>query len=139
MIRLAFSCLILLLALGGCSANGVSGAPMAPPPTATPPTPPPPTPPPPRAYAPVPAPRDLPEAPGDTCVTIHTGECVPSPQFNAMATELAEGYAADRNFEAQWGLHAINAHRRLREREPAGGSGRRARNRRDHRGDRHRD
>ena len=110
MIRLAFSCLILLLALGGCSANGVSGAPIPPPPTATPPTPPPPTDPPPRAHAPVPAPRDLPEAPDDTCVTIHTGECVPSPQFNAMATELAEDYAADRNFEAQWGLHAINAH-----------------------------
>ena len=62
------------------------------------------------AYAPVPAPRDLPEAPDDTCVTIHTGECVPSPRFNAMATELAGDYAADRNFEAQWGLHAINAH-----------------------------
>ena len=108
MIRLAFSCLILLLAFGGCSAKGVSGTPVAPPPTATPPTPPTPTPLPPPA--PVPAPRDLPEVPDDTCVTIHTGECVPSPQFNAMATELAEGYAADRNFEAQWGLHAINAH-----------------------------
>ena len=108
---LAISCFVVLIALGGCSANGVSGAPMAPPPTAVPPTPPPPTPPPPRAHAPVPAPRDLPEAPDDTCVTIHTGECVPSPQFNAMATELAEDYAADRNFEAQWGLHAINAHR----------------------------
>ena len=43
-------------------------------------------------------------------MTIHTGECVPSPRFNAMATELAGDYAADRNFEAQWGLHAINAH-----------------------------
>ena len=104
---LAISCFVVLLALSGCSANGVSGAPMAPPPTAVPPAP---TPPPPRAYAPVPAPRDLPEAPDDTCVTIHTGECVPSPRFNAMATELAGDYAADRNFEAQWGLHAINAH-----------------------------
>ena len=27
-----------------------------------------------------------------------------------MTTELAEEYAADRNFEAQWGLHTINAH-----------------------------
>lgn len=108
---LALSSLLVLIALAGCSANGVSGAPIAPPPTATPPTPPPSTEPPPRAYAPVPPPRDLPEAPEDTCVEIHTGECVPSPQFNAMATELAEDYAADRNFEAQWGLHAINAHR----------------------------
>ena len=112
MIRIALSCLLLLLALGGCSSREVTGAPVAPPPTAVPPSPPPtPTEPPIRAYAPVPPPRDLPDAPEDTCVTIHTGECVPSPQFNAMATELAEEYAADRNFEAQWGLHAINAHR----------------------------
>ena len=110
MIRLALSSLIVLFALSGCSAKKVTGAPIAPPPTATPPTPPPPAEPPPRAHAPVPAPRDLPEAPDDTCVTIHTGECVPSPRFNAMATELAGDYAADRNFEAQWGLHAINAH-----------------------------
>ena len=111
MIRIALSSLLLLLAFGGCSAKEVTGAPQPPPPTATPPTPPPtPTEPPVRAYAPIPAPRDLPEAPDDTCVTIHTGECVPSPQFNAMATELAGDYAADRNFEAQWGLHAINAH-----------------------------
>ena len=112
MIRIALPCLLLLIALGGCSSREVTGAPVAPPPTAVPPSPPPtPTEPPIRAYAPVPPPRDLPDAPEDTCVTIHTGECVPSPQFNAMATELAEEYAADRNFEAQWGLHAINAHR----------------------------
>ena len=34
---LAISCFVVLLALSGCSANGVSGAPMAPPPTAVPP------------------------------------------------------------------------------------------------------
>ena len=43
-------------------------------------------------------------------MTIHSGECVPAPQFNAMATELSVEYAADRNFEAQWGLESINAH-----------------------------
>ena len=110
MIRIALSCLLLLVALSGCSANGVSGAPMAPPPTAVPPSPPPAPEPPPRANAPIPPPRDLPEAPADTCVEIHTGECVPSPEFNAMTTELADEYASDRNFEAQWGLHTINAH-----------------------------
>ena len=108
MIRLAFSCLIVLLALGGCSAG--SGPSTTPPTRAAPSPPPAPAPEPPPSSEPVPAPRDLPAAPDDTCVTIHTGECVPSPQFNAMATELAEDYAADRNFEAQWGLHAINAH-----------------------------
>ena len=108
MIRLAFSSLIVLLALGGCSAR--SGPSTTPPTRAAPSPPPAPAPEPPPSSEPVPPPRDLPEAPDDTCVTIHTGECVPSPQFNAMATELAEDYAADRNFEAQWGLHAINAH-----------------------------
>ena len=108
MIRLAFSSLIVLLALGGCSAR--SGPSTTPPTRAAPSPPPAPAPEPPPSSEPVPAPRDLPAAPDDTCVTIHTGECVPSPQFNAMATELAEDYAADRNFEAQWGLHAINAH-----------------------------
>ena len=105
--RLVLSGLIVLLALGGCSAK--SGPSTAPRTVATPtPTPlPVPTPEP----EPPPPPRDLPEAPEDTCVTIHTGECVPSPQFNAMATELAEGYAEDRNFQAQWGLESINAHR----------------------------
>ena len=43
-------------------------------------------------------------------MTIHSGECVPAPEFNARATELSAEYAADSNFEAQWGLHAINAH-----------------------------
>ena len=108
MIRLAFSSLIVLLALGGCSAR--SGPSTTPPTRAAPPPPPAPAPEPPPSSEPVPPPRDLPAAPDDTCVTIHTGECVPSPRFNAMATELAEDYAADRNFEAQWGLHAINAH-----------------------------
>ena len=79
--RLALSApVLLLIALGGCTAR--SGA----------------------------TGSARPEAPESTCVTIHSGECVPSPHFNAMATELSDGYAADRNFEAQWGLHAINAH-----------------------------
>ena len=110
MIRIALSCLLLLLAFGGCSTKGVSGAPVTPPPAAVPPTPPPAPEPPPRALAPVPAPRDLPEAPADTCVQIHNGECVPAPEFNAMATELGGEYAEDPNFQNVWGLHAINAH-----------------------------
>ena len=108
---LALSCLVVLIALGGCSANGVSGAPMAPPPTTAPPTPPPAPEPPPRALAPVPPPRDLPAAPEDTCVTIHTGECVPGPEFNAMATDLGAAYAEEMHFQNQWGLESINAHR----------------------------
>jgi hypothetical protein len=100
---------LVLIGLAGCSSNPPAVRPMRTPPPA--PAPPPAPDPPPRANAPVQPPRDLPAAPEDTCVTIHTGECVPAPQFNAMATEVAEEYAADRNFEAQWGLHAINAHR----------------------------
>ena len=59
---------------------------------------------------PAPPPRGLPEAPGDTCVTIHSGECVPSPTYNAMATELSETHAEDPHFRNQWGLSHINAH-----------------------------
>ena len=104
--RLALSApVLLLIALGGCTAR--SGATGSARPAATPPAP---APEPPRPPEPPPEPQALPEAPEDTCVTIHSGECVPSPHFNAMATELSDGYAADRNFEAQWGLHAINAH-----------------------------
>ena len=102
---LSLSCLAVLIAVAGCTAR--SGASNAARPAAPPPAPPPDPPPPPE---PAQAPQPLPEAPEDTCVTIHSGECVPMPQFNAMATELSADYAADRNFEAQWGLHAINAH-----------------------------
>ena len=43
-------------------------------------------------------------------MTLHSGECVPSPQFNAMATELSETHAEDPHFRNQWGLSHINAH-----------------------------
>ena len=107
---LAISCFVVLLALSGCSANGVSGAPMAPPPTAVPPAPPPAPEPPPRANAPVPAPRDLPVAPEDVCIPTHAGDCLPAPEFNQKVTELGAEYAEDPNFQNQWGLHAVNAH-----------------------------
>ena len=107
---LAFSSLLLLIALGGCSAKEVTGAPVAPPPTATPPAPPPSDPETPRALAPVPPPRDLPEAPEDVCIPTHAGECLPAPEFNQKATELGAEYAEDPNFQNQWGLHAVNAH-----------------------------
>ena len=100
---LALSSILVLIALAGCSAR--SGATTTARPATTAPAPEPPPPP-----EPPPAPQPLPEAPEDTCVTLHSGECVPAPQFNAMATELSADYAADRNFEAQWGLESINAH-----------------------------
>ena len=103
--RLALPALLLLLiALGGCTAR--SGASSSARPAAAPPPPAPPPPPP----EPAPPPRPLPEAPEDTCVTIHSGECVPSPQFNAMATERSETLAEDPHFQNQWGLPYINAH-----------------------------
>ncbi|MXX87457.1 MAG: S8 family serine peptidase [Acidobacteria bacterium] len=43
-------------------------------------------------------------------MTIHNGECVPSPTYNAMATELSEAHAEDPHFRNQWGLSHINAH-----------------------------
>ena len=101
---LFLSCLGVLIALAGCSAR--SGATTSAQPAAAPPPPPPPPPPP----EPAPPPRTLPEAPGDTCVTIHSGECVPSPMYNAMATELSETHAEDPHFQNQWGLSHINAH-----------------------------
>ena len=104
---LFLSCLAVLTALAGCTARSGATSPRAPSPAASDPSPPPPPPPPPEPPQP---PQPLPEAPPDTCVTIHSGECVPAPEFNARATELSAEYAADSNFEAQWGLHAINAH-----------------------------
>ena len=101
---LFLSALAVLIALAGCTAR--SGATTSAQPAAAPPPPPPPPPPP----DPAPPPRELPEAPGDTCVTIHNGECVPAPQFNAMATELSETHAEDPHFRNQWGLSHINAH-----------------------------
>ena len=102
---LFLSCLAVLIALAGCTAR--SGATSAARPATTPPAPAPEPLPPPEPPQP---PQPLAEAPADTCVTLHSGECVPSPQFNAMATELSADYAADRNFESQWGLESINAH-----------------------------
>ena len=104
---LFLSCLAVLTALAGCTARSGATSPRAPSPAASDPSPPPPPPPPPEPPQP---PQPLPEAPPDTCVTIHSGECVPAPEFNARVTELSAEYAADSNFEAQWGLHAINAH-----------------------------
>ena len=101
---LFLSALAVLIALAGCSAR--SGATTSAQPAAAPAPPPPPPPPP----EPAPPPRALPEAPGDTCVTIHSGECVPSPMYNAMATELSETHAEDPHFRNQWGLSHINAH-----------------------------
>ena len=100
---LSLSCLVVLTALAGCSAR--SGATTSARPAVAPPPAPPPPPP-----EPAPPPRGLPEAPEDTCVTIHSGECVPSPQFNAMVTELAQTHLEDPHFRNQWGLSHVNAH-----------------------------
>ena len=111
--------LLLLLAFGGCSAQSASRAvpgpppaPMAPTPTPEPPSPPPePAPPsPPPEPAPVPPARELPDAPDGACVPVHSGECVPAAEFNAMVTEVAGEYARHQGFLNQWGLEYVNAH-----------------------------
>ena len=107
-IWLFLSSTLVLIALAGCTAR--SGATTSAQPAAAPPPAPPPPPPPPPPPEPIPPPRGLPEAPGGTCVTIHSGECVPTPQFHAMATEASETHAEDPHFRNQWGLPYINAH-----------------------------
>ena len=74
--------LVVLAALGGCASGSGSRA-------ATPPPPPPPAP----------------------CIPTHAGECLPAPEFLSAADELAEEYRGDLNFDNQWGLDAIGAHR----------------------------
>ena len=92
---------LVLVALGACS-----GRPVPPPQAAEPPPPAAP----PRLEEPQP-PRPPEPAPVDICVAAHTGECVPAGEFQTMAAELAEEYRKHPNFEAQWGLWQINAHR----------------------------
>ena len=82
MVRIALCCLVLLSALGGCASGSGPRA-------ATPPPPPPPAP----------------------CIPTHAGDCLPAPEFLAAAEELAEEYRGDLNFDNQWGLDAIGAHR----------------------------
>ena len=74
--------LVVLAGLGGCASGSGSRA-------ATPPPPPPPAP----------------------CIPTHAGECLPAPEFLSAADELAEEYRGDLNFDNQWGLDAIGAHR----------------------------
>ena len=56
------------------------------------------------------APAPLPPPP-EPCVLTHGRDCVLVPEFEAMAEEEAEEYASHPNFENQWGLDAIGAHR----------------------------
>ncbi len=100
--------LILAAVIGGCSSRSVT-RPTTPPAGAQPE---------PGAVASVlpvtentsPPPRDLPEAPEDVCIPTHANGCVPAPEFNKMATEMAPDYAKHSGFKAQWGLESINAH-----------------------------
>ena len=79
----ALTFLAVGFALGGCASGSGSRA-------ATPPPPPP---------------------PPAACIPTHAGECLPAPEFLAAAEELAEEYRGDLNFDNQWGLDAIGAHR----------------------------
>ena len=75
---------VLLLALGGCaSGSGPRTATL--PPAAPPPLPP--------------------------CIPTHAGECLPATEFLNAAEELGEEYRRDLNFDNQWGLDGIGAHR----------------------------
>ena len=74
----------LVFALGGCASG--SGSRTAPVPPVAPP----------------------PPAP---CIPTHAGECLPATEFLNAAEELGEEYRRDLNFDNQWGLDAIGAHR----------------------------
>ena len=74
----------LVFALGGCASG--SGSRTAPVPPVAPPPPPP-------------------------CIPTHAGECLPATEFLNAAEELGEEYRRDLNFDNQWGLDAIGAHR----------------------------
>ena len=76
--------LLVLAALGGCASGSGSGA--APRPPLAPP-------------------------PPVECIPTHAGECLPAAEFQATADDLAEQYRRDPNFDNQWGLDAIGAHR----------------------------
>ena len=73
-----------MFALGGCASG--SGSRTAPVPPVAPPPPPP-------------------------CIPTHAGECLPATEFLNAAEELGEEYRRDPNFDNQWGLDAIGAHR----------------------------
>ena len=45
------------------------------------------------------------------CIPTHAGECLPATEFLNAAEELGEEYRRDLNFDNQWGLDAIGAHR----------------------------
>ena len=45
------------------------------------------------------------------CITLHDGTCMPTPDFNDSAAQLAQGYADQPTFKAQWGLGSIGADR----------------------------
>ena len=51
-----------------------------------------------------------PSAPTE-CITLHDGACVPTPDFNDRAGQLAQGYADQPTFKVQWGLGSIGADR----------------------------
>ena len=74
----------LVFALGGCASG--SGSRTAPVPPAAPP-------------------------PPAACIPTHAGECLPATEFLNAAEELGEEYRRDLNFDNQWGLDAIGAHR----------------------------
>ena len=84
MIRKTLALPGLVFALGGCASG--SGSRTAPVPPVAPPPPPP-------------------------CIPTHAGECLPATEFLNAAEELGEEYRRDLNFDNQWGLDAIGAHR----------------------------
>ena len=45
------------------------------------------------------------------CIPTHAGECLPATEFLNAAEELGEEYRRDLNFDNQWGLDGIGAHR----------------------------
>ena len=84
MVRIALYYFVVLTALGGCASGSGSRAATLPP--VAPPPPPP-------------------------CIPTHAGECLPATEFLNAAEELGEEYRRDLNFDNQWGLDAIGAHR----------------------------
>ena len=84
MVRIALYYFVVLTALGGC-ASGSGSRTATLPPVAPPPPPP--------------------------CIPTHAGECLPATEFLNAAEELGEEYRRDPNFDNQWGLDAIGAHR----------------------------
>ena len=84
MVRIALYYFVVLTALGGC-ASGSGSRTATLPPVAPPPPPP--------------------------CIPTHAGECLPATEFLNAAEELGEEYRRDLNFDNQWGLDAIGAHR----------------------------